>query len=297
MLTVSESQFAYDSLVNRTNCKTHKDTLTCLRELDLATFQRENFNIPYPTTTGAPLYLYGPTIDNDLVADYTYALFHQGRFNKHIPVIFGDDTNEGTVFVPKNTSSTNDTDTFLRNQFPKLKPRHLRKIHKLYLQDIESQPQFPDSGPYWRAASNAYGEMRYICPGIDMSSVFARAGARSWNYHYDVRDPDAERDGTGVSHTVEVNAIWGPEYVSSPPPKSYFGSNAPIVPVMQGYWTSFIKTLDPNTLRYPGTPVWATWNGGHRLYIRTNETRMETVPAGQWERCEYLIGIGEDLAQ
>lgn len=299
--TVDESQFAYDNLVNRTGCSNHQDTLACLRELDIETLQRENFNTPFPGAQGAPLYMYGPTIDNDLVPDVTYRVFHEGHFMKDgIPVIFGDDTNEGTVFVPEDTSSIEEADTFIKNQWPKIQEKHLDKINQFYLQDVDSQPQFPNSEPYWRPTSKGYGEMRYICPGIDMSSVFAKAGSKSWNYHYDVKDPESEREGTGVSHTVEVNAIWGPEYVNGGAPESYYSSNAGIVPVMQGYWTSFIRSFDPNTHRYPGTPKWGTWDEGdgfQRLYIRTNQTRMERVPQGQRERCEYLIGIGADIGQ
>jgi carboxylesterase type B len=123
-----------------------------------------------------------------------------------------------------------------------------------------------------------------------------------------VLDPEDEASGDGVYHVVELNAIWGPdnvwysEDVGSPPPASYYTSNAPIIPVMQGYWASFIRSFDPNTFRYPGSPRWETWEGGRwgggqRLFIRTGETRMESVPADQRERCDYLISIGVEILQ
>ncbi|KAJ5675840.1 Carboxylesterase type B [Penicillium macrosclerotiorum] len=299
MFNVSESQFAYNRLVTRTGCKSSDDTLACLRGLDISTLQAQNIKTPFPGAPGNPLYLYGPTIDGDLIPDYTYRLFHQGKFIK-VPVIFGDDTNEGTIFVPRNTSSVNAADQFIKNQFPRITKTHLTKINSMYLTADQTR-SFPNAGPYWRPASNGYGEIRYICPGVDMSSVYAAAGVPSWNYHYAVVDPSSEAEGTGTSHTVEVNAIWGPSHVSGVPPSSYWTTNAGIVPVMQGYWTSFVRSLNPNTHRYASSPEWKTWGTGDdaykRIFIRTNQTRMERVPQKQQERCKYLVSIGEALGQ
>ncbi|KAL2814762.1 Alpha/Beta hydrolase protein [Aspergillus granulosus] len=305
MYTVDEAQFAYDNLVNRTGCNMAEDTLDCLRGLDIAALQRQNFATPLPGALEPPLYFYAPVVDDDLVPDYTYLMFEEGRFIQ-VPVIFGDVTNEGTTFTPKNLTSITDVNNFLRNQFPAIRSRHLARIEDYYLQNVNSTQPYPNATRYWRPASNAYGELRYNCPGIAMSTAYANANVPSWNYHYSVLDPEDEASGDGVYHVVELNAIWGPDNVyysaevGSPPPASYYTSNAPIIPVMQGYWMSFIRSFDPNTFRYPGSPRWETWgrgDAGRRLFIRTGETRMESVPEDQRERCEYLISIGVELTQ
>ncbi|RAL07457.1 putative triacylglycerol lipase [Aspergillus homomorphus CBS 101889] len=299
MLTANESQFAYNNLVIRTGCASEEDTLSCLRELDTASLQRQNIGTPLPDAQKPPLYFYAPSIDGDLVPDYTYRQFSQGHFIK-VPVIFGDVTNEGTTFVPKSISSVGEADTFIQSQFPAIRLDQLAKINHLYLAKDQTI-SFPNAGLYWRPTSNAYGELRYNCPGIAMSTAFSQAGMKSWNYHYAVQDPDYEASGEGVYHVVELNAIWGPQYVSGTPPTSYFTSNAAIIPVMQGYWTSFIKSFDPNLYRYPGSPEWETWSDDgdshRRLFIRTNDTKMEMVPLDQRARCDYLISIGIALQQ
>lgn len=68
---------------------------------------------------------------------------------------------------------------------------------------------------------------------------------------------------------------------------------------MQGYWTSFIRAHDPNTYRFPGTPVWERFSGEgmERILLETNGTVMEVVPGDQRERCEYLSGIGNLIQQ
>lgn len=108
--------------------------------------------------------------------------------------------------------------------------------------------------------------------------------------------------GYGVSHTIEVNAIWGPNNTNGGAPASYYqgGVNYPIVPVVQAYWTSFIRSYNPNTYRLPGTPEWEEWttsNAFQRLMFQTNVTQMEAVPADQQARCAYLSSIGLDLEQ
>jgi len=85
--------------------------------------------------------------------------------------------------------------------------------------------------------------MRYKCPGTYISSAFHNSSSGSWNYLWNVTEPIQAAQGLGVPHTVEVNAIFGCANVNGGCPASYVpgGSNAAIVPVVQGYWTSFIR--------------------------------------------------------
>jgi carboxylesterase type B len=218
-----------------------------------------------------------------------------------IPVIFGDDTNEGTVFTPKTTSSVAQADLFLLDQFPTYTTTELSTINSLYMSSPDAVT-YPSAGSYWRVLSNAYGEIRYICPGIYISSAYHNhSETRSWNYHYAVLDEAAITSGYGTQHTIEINAIWGPGYVGGgSAPASYYsnGSNADIVPLMQGYWASFIRAYDPNTYRAEGAPEWAPWDAGRqRLFIRTNETHMQTTDEAQLDRCEVVQGMAVALEQ
>ena len=90
-LTVSESQYQYDALVNRTGCGDASDTLQCLRNLDVAVIAENNIVIPTPGGGGGnPDYMYSNVIDGTFTPDYTYNMYAQGKFIK-IPVIFGYD--------------------------------------------------------------------------------------------------------------------------------------------------------------------------------------------------------------
>lgn len=301
IFNVEESEFMYTNLLVRTECvkESQEESFKCLQGLSSTQLQKNDKVVPFPGAQNPPLFMYGPTIDGGLVPDYNIKLFQEGKFMR-IPVIFGDDTNEGTVFVPNNTNSYAESDEFIQDEFPSITAEQLAKINKLYPHDPSKV--FPNTGKFWRQASDAYGEIRYICPGIFISDMYAQNGvSENWNYHFAVQDPDAEKDGSGVTHTVEVNAIF---YAgdSEKLPESYKNINAPIIPVIQSYWASFITSLNPNTHRLKGTPEWTLWQGDNsneqnRLFFRTNNTHMEQVPESQSKRCQYLSSIAVDLKQ
>ena len=75
-------------------------------------------------------------------------------------------------------------DNFLKNNFVNLTASNLEQVNSFYT-DGE---QFPGKGTFWRAAANAYGEMRYICPGIYISSMISSHGEAA-SYNYRLVDP------------------------------------------------------------------------------------------------------------
>jgi carboxylesterase type B len=195
--TVEESQYQYDALIDRVGCNNTSDTLACLRSVDVALIALNNQNLPTPGGGGAPPnFMYSNVLDGDFTPDYTYNLFAQGKFVR-VPVIFGyvfstlsshdpsltihsDDTNEGTIFTPTTLSSQSEMNSFLQDNWINITSADLTQIDQYYPQ----AEQFPGTGAYWRAGANAYGEIRYICPGIFISSMADKYGVDSWNYQY-----------------------------------------------------------------------------------------------------------------
>lgn len=174
---------------------------------------------------------------------------------------------------------------FLIDNFVQLNAAELATIDFLY----PKAQQFPDSGPYWRTACNAYGEMRYICPGIFISSAYPLYNVpESWNYHWDYLTAANALSGYGVEHTSENDSIWGE------------GDN-PLIAIIQGYWTSFIRSKNPNTYKVANASEWTPFNGVtmQRLLFPNDpsQVRMESVPGDQRARCAYLSSIGVSLTQ
>ncbi|KAM5345173.1 hypothetical protein ACJ41O_011035 [Fusarium nematophilum] len=298
MLTVNESFYQYESLAIRVGCA-GKEVVNCLRSKTAKEIQEVNYNIPYPGGSTPPLYMWTPVVDGDLIQDVTYKLFEEGKFIK-VPAIIGDDTNGGTVFTPQNASTLAQSDEFLKAQFPFLTLEQLDRINDLYPNKNDS---CPSPGCYWRQVSDAYGDLRYMCPGVYISNAFTLNGVpQSWNYRYDVEDPAQMAQGLGVPHTVEVHAIFGPGLAGGDPPASYREGeeNAPVAPVVQSYWSSFIRSYDPNKHRRGGSARWEAWSGRRkqRIVFETGgKTRMEKLGRELEKNCAYFASIGPDIRQ
>ncbi|KAI1184727.1 vacuolar triacylglycerol lipase [Nemania serpens] len=298
VLTVEESQYQYDNFAIAAGCA-GSDSLACLRSKTAAELQAANKGSPYPGAPSTPIYPWNPVLDGDLIRNVTYDAFANGNFVK-IPLIVGDDTNEGTIFTPRDASTIGASDAFLKSQFPYLTLEQLGQINSLY--PNAQMASCPSSGCFWRQVSDAYGDMRYTCPGLFVSSAATNYSApKSYSYRYNVEDADQVAQGLGVPHTVEVNAIFGPDNVPGAP-ASYFpgGANAAVVPVIQAYWTSFIRSFDPNKYRLAGSAQWDTFSpdAPARLLFETGgNMTMETVDDGVRSRCSYLISIGAAVRQ
>lgn len=301
--TVPESQYQYDELVARTHCTVqetgNKDTLSCLRNLNVADLQKQNVRTKFPDAIYDPLFAYNPTLDDDFVQNYTLALFEAGKFVR-VPAIYGDTTDEGTVFVQRNITSVQDQKAFIHSNYPTISTTQLDELVKIY---PPRNKTFANTGKYWSATSEAYGELRYVCPGIHLSTLYSQYRVPgNFNYRYNAF-PDLV-NGNGVGHVAELGAIWGKSKPASDQKPSDFNADIPFV--IQRYWISFVISFDPNTLRAPGSPKWEEWsfdrkgNGKMgRIVVQDgfNATKMETVPLQQADRCKTVIPWAFALTQ
>jgi len=274
--TLEQGQEQYNCLLNATRCSSSADTLACLRQVNASMLQTEQCQ-------------FNPNFDNDLIKAPMLTNFDNGKYLR-IPTIAGTCTDEGTKNVPQDTNTTAQALQFVNDQASDvLTNGSLGLVNAVYM--AAKQPVFPKSGPLWRQLANAHGDFRAHCITARLQNAQARDGVKTYNYRYAVIDQEQEALGFGAYHTVELNGVFGPNNTDGAPPKSYLAGqqNAAIVPVTMAYWTSFIKTLDPNAMRMPGTPEWTVWTGTEgrqRLRFQTNSTVMETMNDTQRANCE-----------
>lgn len=91
--------------------------------------------------------------------------------------------------------------------------------------------------------------------------------------------------GLGVEHVGELGSIWG----GGTP------TERPLVPTIQGYWTSFIRSKDPNTYRKAGSAVWGNFGTSmSRLRFPNDPSKvgMEKIDPGLHAKCQYFASIG-----
>jgi acetylcholinesterase len=294
--TVAESEFQFDRFAANVNCSGTWDTLSCLRSKDTATLQSADVVSIFPggPSNVEPDWYFLPVVDGTFSPDYLYNMLEQGRVTR-VPVIVGDDTDEGTGFSP-NATSPEQFLQFIQANYPRLNDKDLAAINKTYpLGSV-----FPLHDPWFTPTEMAYGEATFICPGIEITKSLARftSPSKTWNYRYNVYDEADESIGLGVPHVSEKPAIFGPGNAGDCTGCSYLTYNAPIVPIVMNYWISFVRTLNPNIHKDPSAPVWQSWgtHGGQRLKIQLDATVMEPVPEAQLQRCELwksLASISE----
>ncbi|KAH6660075.1 carboxylesterase [Truncatella angustata] len=292
---VAELEWQFDYLLSETGCSNASDAMSCLRETSLAVLQAANVATPFPGRFGTPpLFYWSPCIDGDLSRDRLYAMFENGDF-LDVPVIFGTDNDEGSYFG-LDASTHQEVAAFIQNNYPHLDNETTREILMAY----PPEDPVPKHGAWFPLAYRAYGEVTFICPNIHILDSFQarpNANLQTWAYRYNVLSAENVGEGLGVPHTWETFAVFGPDSIGGiwSGPASYYGADAGMVPIMMNYWISFVRTLDPNVLRYVKAPEWSTWRSGsgqQQLKLETGNVSMENLADDLKSRC----GMWKDLA-
>ncbi|KAH6666303.1 triacylglycerol lipase-like protein [Halenospora varia] len=293
---VSDLEWQFERYVSAAGCAGAYDEMACLRSKDIAVLQPANIASPYPGKITSPRFYWTPTVDGDFLQDYPYRLIEQGKFVR-LPIMFGDDTDEGTAFAV-NAASPADISTFFQNNFPNLTNADTDAINTKY----PLMAALPLHEAYFPSAAAAYGESTFTCPGNYISQTFSSAnGHKVWNYRYNVLQDNNIANGNGVPHTFESPAIFGLGNARDSLTSSYSTYNSAIIPVVMNYWISFVRELTPNRYKYASAPHWESFgdgkDGGRRLVLQTNATRMEVIPEDQADRCEFWRGLAVTMAQ
>ncbi|GAB7356848.1 hypothetical protein MBLNU459_g7721t1 [Dothideomycetes sp. NU459] len=285
---VSNLEWQFDRFATAAGCTNDSKAMTCLRSLDTVALQPANVGSAYPGHSKAPLFYFTPAIDGVMIQDYPVRLFQAGN-HVQVPLMVGDETNEGSAFAV-NASTQGDISSFFTTNYPRLTAANTADINNLY----PLMAPLPRHAAYFPSASAAYGESTFICPGLLMSQSLSSGQTQNvWNYRFNVTSVGTLAGGLGTPHTFDTAAILGVDFQgppTSPTGVSFETYNAEIVPILMDYYISFIRTLSPNTLENEAAPVWLPFletGTQQRLLLEINHTRMEDVPQAQQDRCKF----------
>jgi carboxylesterase type B len=284
---IVDLQPRYNDLIKATRCSNSTDSLSCLRGLDVTQLQKKS-----------PIYNWSPCIDNDILTAPLYELYEARRF-RWVPMIYGSTTDEGTKNVDK-TVNTSTLDAQIRSSLGNITDKQLTELKTMYPASLNNitfsgaklNGTYPGAGNEWQRLAALMGDLSIRCIAAFHSDMhYANGNTQNWHYHYDIMDARDEATGNRVYHTVELNAIWGPNNTDGAPPPSYYTTNAGAVSILQSYWLSFIRTFDPNALKRSDLPVWRPWTleGSDRLRFSNNETVMEKMSDAEMNRCDLVI--------
>ena len=150
-------------------------------------------------------------------------------------------------------------------------------------------------------------ELKLTCVAAFFSDMYASANvAGNYHYRYNVLDSVLAQQGIFTPHTSELYAIWGSNNTDGGDPKCF---NTPAASggcmeagaIVQSYWISFVRTLDPNVFRKEGAAVWEQWSveSPRRVVFDNGGASMEVMGRGEGEvvlagmdqrtRCNELV--------
>ena len=235
---------------------------------------------------------YAPHHDGYLLSGTPLSMIRQGHYNA-VPFLAGSNRNEVDAVL------------FFRPQLWRALPfQYQRRAQRnLALSDDETH-QLAELYPLnqfgnkpRKAFGRIYTDAGLACPTFLGLASAAERQPDTFLYRFDY-DETKYGKHIGALHSLEVDLVFNTvegNKLYTPNP----ASARELSRIMQGYWTNFAKTGDPNG---PGLPFWPKFDPEKQLR-QVLDTEIKTEPAEMQERCSFWddyskrhLGFEETLA-
>lgn len=240
-------------------------------------------------------------------------------------------TDEATAVYISNTAADTDADisSGLRSTVPSISESVVETMMSLYPSSLNNLSFFSrdvsrpindtawsGTGSQWQRDAALKTELKATCTAAFFSDMHAAEGnTANWQYRYNVLDETAgglADQGLFTPHTSELYAIWGLNNTDGEGPKCFWLEASDGLScvsggkIVQAYWISFVRALDPNVYRLPGSPEWQSWSieTPNRIVFDNTNATMETMGAGLgelalagWNQRSRCVGVVMPLAK
>lgn len=173
-----------------------------------------------------PRWEFNLIVDGEVIPDQPRTLVDSGNFNK-VPYLLGSNFEEGKLFLLPATPVMTETE-------------YLDALNRLYgtaATTVAQQYPVSDFATPQDALIRVWGDFRLGCSTYDTARRVAAQGADVHLYVFSRSIPGLE--GLGPTHGVEMPYVFGT--LNNPP-----SEDAALSDTVQGYWTRFASTSDPN---------------------------------------------------
>jgi para-nitrobenzyl esterase len=181
-----------------------------------------------------------PYVDGTVLPDQPAALFAQGRI-AHVPYLAGSNSDEATLMTAIHMTNDDMTKPF---------GDALPGVRKVYEADGKlSDDQF---------ARQIFADALFASGAQGLASFETKLGEPGYVYHFDYVFDALRLFSSGVGHGGEIPYVFGFTGLSNDPNfaakmKYATDKDKSIAAMMEGYWTNFAKTGNPNGA---GLPQW-----------------------------------------
>ncbi|KAJ6505935.1 putative extracellular lipase [Mycena vulgaris] len=231
-----------------------------------------------------------PVVDGEIIPRRPIDAWASGAWNK-VPIMTGFSHNEGTYYVPTSMSTPEQFTAFFHALLPRLSQSDLAMIAELY-PDPSTHPDSPyvdardlmaiEVGPQFKRVEAAYAHYAYICPVRQTVNLAApHQAAPVYLYHWALNQTvkGGANHGDHIGYETMDSAV-----------QDYSDAQKEVAWALHAYWTSFITTGSPNSIRgrAAGRAEWARYD--------TIDPRVMAFGEGNDERAGgHGVGITAEM--
>lgn len=279
------AQAIYDQLVNLTGCAGQKDTLGCLKTVDVQAIRNASLIIDNDHTYNTSPYTWAPVIDGTFLQEDLTVQAAQGRINPDL--VWGMyNSHEGTNFIPpgfQNDTTVggyNDTEAsfegWLAGYLPTFSTEQLERVKELY-PPVGQTETFTYNSTYQRAGL-VFRDSVLACPSFWIARA-ARDGGFLGDYTIPPATHGADTEWWDTLSSVQVTD-----------PFVYQG--------FTGAFASFIQTGDPNAHKLtnssvPGVPSLRS----NEEFVIGNDVFSDVQLTYFLERCAFWLENGRSVPE
>ncbi|KFY15188.1 hypothetical protein V491_05750 [Pseudogymnoascus sp. VKM F-3775] len=282
-----EAQNLYDTMVRLTGCAGEKDSLACLKAVDVQTLRDASLIVSSSHQYNTSSNTWAPVIDGRFLTqslteatrkrqvniDFGFSMYNSHEGENFLPPGLKSETDLGT---PPFNSSTASFNNWLGGFLPRFSKQSIKRVKALY-PEIGSTETISNYNTTYERAQVIYRDVVLACPAYWMSGA---AHKKSYIGEYTISPAKHASDTTWWN---QVNAIQKSD------PMMYEG--------FAGAFASFFQTGDPNAHKLtnasqPGVPE--TRSTGKEFVI--SEDGFHNVRICELrERCEFWRQSARDV--
>ncbi|GKZ67907.1 hypothetical protein AnigIFM50267_002462 [Aspergillus niger] len=261
--SLHESQFT--DFLTETGCTNLPDSaiLPCLRALPSSAITTASISV-FDKYNPSIRWAFQPVIDHEIIHRRPIDAWRSGKWNR-MPILTGFNSNEGTYYVPRNLSLSEDFTSFFRTLLPAYPESDIQTIDEIYPDPnvyataspyLDTRP-IPNLGRQFKRLEAAYGHYAYACPVRQTAGFVANDNGG---------DEPVFLYRWALNKTVIGGANHGDqmEYETfNPAVRDISEAQREVAGLFHAYVTSFVVHGDPNVLggRYEAREVWKSFSG------------------------------------